>query len=79
MRKQGRRRGKGAKPFESVSETAGGIPDDAIGPGQASVPEQLDLAGSEAAEAMLEKLRAEAEARVGLRPPQAKPNGLWEH
>ena len=29
----------------TISETGEGIPDDAIGPGQRSVPEQLDLGG----------------------------------
>jgi len=61
----------------TVSETAGGIPDDAIGPEQRSVPEQLDLAETANAEAMAAKLQAEAddERWRGRRPAPRKPAG----
>lgn len=70
--------GRSARPFDTtISETAGGIPDDAIGPEQRSVPEQLDLAEGEAAEAMAAKLQAEADERwrTGRTPPPRKPAG----
>jgi len=47
----------------TISETAGGIPDEAIGPAQRGVPEQLDLATDETAEAMAAKLQAEVDER----------------
>jgi hypothetical protein len=63
----------------TVSETAGGIPDDAIGPDQASVAELLDLAQGQDAEAMAAKLRAEADARrmTTHRAPRGKADGGW--
>lgn len=47
----------------TVSETAEGIPDDAIGPDQASVPEQLALSDDVGARAMAAKLQGEADQR----------------
>jgi hypothetical protein len=63
----------------SVSETGSGIPDDAIGPQQHSVPELLELSGGDAVEAMTAKLEAEAAAHKSAtapRPP-GKPDGRW--
>ena len=59
----------------NISETAGGIPDDAIGPDQRSVPEQLDLAEGEDVEAMAAKLQAEADERwrTGRKPGPREP------
>ncbi|MGE5501838.1 MAG: hypothetical protein ACM3W4_07920 [Ignavibacteriales bacterium] len=65
------RRGDSETPADvGVSETAGGIPDDAIGPEQRTVPEQLELAESETADAMAAKLQAEVDEhrRAARRP-----------
>lgn len=50
----------------TVSETAQGIPDDAIGPDQASVPEQLTLADDVGARALAAKLQGEVEQRRAM-------------
>ena len=72
--------GADAQPdLGSVSETAGGIPDDAIGPDQSSVAELLDLSQGQDVEAIAAKLQAEADARRAAtqRPPRKKANGSW--
>jgi hypothetical protein len=63
----------------TVSETAGGIPDDAVGPGQNSVADLLDLARGQDAEAMAAKLKAEADARPTAthHAPRRKADGGW--
>jgi len=65
----------GARPLETYSETAGGIPDDAVGPEQRTIPEQLELTEETNAEAMAAKLQAEADAheQTGRLPPQTPP------
>ena len=64
--------GEGA-PGAVISETAGGIPDEAIGPEQRSVPELLELTGGETAAAMAAKLAAEVrKRRWGHRPASGK-------
>lgn len=55
---------------DPIGQTAHGIPDEAVGPGEASRPESLGLAGDKTAEAMARKLEREAaswEARKSLR------------
>lgn len=65
--------------LESVSETAAGIPDDAIGPDQSSIAELLDLSQGHDAEAMAAKLQAEADASrtPTHRAPRGKRDGGW--
>lgn len=46
---------------ETLAETGPGLPSDAIGPGQMSVDEQIDLSQGPEAEAMARKLQAEAD------------------
>ena len=56
--------GTNARPLrDAVAETGPGVPDDAIGPGQRTVPEQVDLADSPEGRRIEQKLRAEALAR----------------
>ncbi|RAK50980.1 hypothetical protein [Phenylobacterium deserti] len=45
---------------DTVAETGPGVPTDAVGPGQLSVPEQLELSEGPEAEAMAAKLQREA-------------------
>jgi hypothetical protein len=61
----------------TVSETAEGIPDDAIGPGQASVPEQADLAEDPRAQALAAKLQGEVDRRrrTGRKRTSREPTG----
>jgi uncharacterized protein (DUF2267 family) len=47
---------------ETISETGAGIPDEAVGPGQMAVDDQLAMADDPKAQAMADKLRREAEA-----------------
>jgi hypothetical protein len=56
--------GTNARPLkDTLAETGPGVPDDAIGPDQASVPEQVELADSPEGRRIEQKLRAEALAR----------------
>jgi hypothetical protein len=48
---------------DTVAETGPGVPDDAIGPEQRTVPEQMDLASGEEAERIARKLQAEVDER----------------
>jgi hypothetical protein len=50
---------------ETVAETGPGLPDEAIGPEQRTIPEQNDLAEAPEADRMARKLKAEAQARGG--------------
>lgn len=61
----------------TVSETAGGIPDDAIGPDQASVPEQLNLSDNANAQALAAKLQGEVDRRrgTGRKRTSGEPTG----
>jgi hypothetical protein len=80
MPRRSRRTAEGDQPdLGSVSETAGGIPDDAIGPDQRSVAELLDLEQGQDVEAMAAKLQAEADARrvATHHAPRGKADGGW--
>jgi hypothetical protein len=53
--------GTNSRPLnDTVAESAPGIPDDSISPGQRTVPEQIALADAPEAEAMARKLEGEA-------------------
>jgi hypothetical protein len=56
--------GTNARPLgDTVAETGPGVPDDAIGPEQRTVSEQVELADSPEGRRIEQKLRAEALAR----------------
>ena len=56
--------GTKARPLrDTVADTGPGLPDDAIGPEQRAIPEQVELADSPEARRMEQKLRAEALVR----------------
>jgi hypothetical protein len=63
----------------AVSETASGIPDEAVGLDQSSVDELLDLSQGQGVDAMAAKLQAEADARRAAthHAPRGKPDGGW--
>lgn len=68
MAQQGEQIGGGtnARPLgDTVAETGPGVPDDAIGPEQRTVPDQIELANSPEGRRIEQKLRAEALARRG--------------
>ncbi|HEY8572930.1 hypothetical protein [Phenylobacterium sp.] len=50
---------------ETVAETGPGLPDEAIGPEQRTIPEHTELAGGADAARMEQKLKAEVQARSG--------------
>lgn len=50
---------------ETLAETGPGVPTDAIGPGQMSVPEQLEMTEGPEAEAMAAKLQRDASRFLG--------------
>lgn len=55
--------GANSRPLQdSIGQTARGIPDEAVGEGEASRPESLSLASDPAAEALARKLAAEAKS-----------------
>jgi hypothetical protein len=58
---------------ESLAETGPGVPTDAIGPGQLSVPEQIELAEGPEAEAMARRLREEADEHLRHRDQAGAP------
>ena len=64
-----------ASQARSIGETAGGIPDEAIGPAQSSVAELLDLGQAQDVEAMAAKLQAEADARRATPGVQSSNSG----
>ncbi|MGZ3273896.1 MAG: hypothetical protein ACXU82_11435 [Caulobacteraceae bacterium] len=78
-RRRGSADGDVQPDLRTPSETAGGIPDDAIGPDQSSVADLLDLSQGRDVEAMAAKLQAEADARRTATPrtPRGKANGGW--
>jgi hypothetical protein len=78
-RRRGPAVGQASPEPDTVSETAGGIPDEAIGPDQNSVADLLDLSQGQDVEAMAAKLRSEADARPTAthRAPRGKADGGW--
>lgn len=50
---------------DTVASTGPGVPDDAVGPEDRTLSEQLDLANTEEGRRIEQKLRAEALARLG--------------
>ena len=48
---------------ESLAETGPGLPDEAVGPEQRSLPDQMELADAAELRAIEQKLRAELQAR----------------
>ena len=53
--------GTNSRPLnDTVAETGPGVPTDAIGPDQMSVPEQIEMSQGPEAEAMAAKLQREA-------------------
>ena len=48
---------------DTLAETGPGVPDDALGPGDRTVPEQFELSDSPEGRRIEQKLRAEALAR----------------
>jgi hypothetical protein len=56
--------GNDAPPLrDTLAETGRGVPDDAIGPEQRTLPEQMEFADSPEGRRIEQKLRAEALAR----------------
>jgi len=78
-RRRGAADGEAQPDLGSVSETASGIPDDAVGLDQTGVAELLDLSQGRDVEAMAAKLQAEADARRAASPhhPRGKADGGW--
>jgi len=60
-------RGEASDPAEidTLAETGAGVPDDAVGPEDRTVPEQMELSDSAEGRRIEQKLRAEAQARRG--------------
>lgn len=48
---------------DTMAETGPGLPDDAVGPEDRTIPEQMELADSAEGRRIEQKLRAEAQAR----------------
>lgn len=71
--------GGGQPDLGNISESATGIPDEAIGPDQSSLTDLLDLSQGQDVEAMAAKLQAEADARRSdaRARPRGKPDGDW--
>lgn len=56
--------GTNSRPLnDTVAETGPGVPDDAVGPEQRTVPEQTELFNSPEGEAIARKLQAEVDER----------------
>jgi hypothetical protein len=56
--------GQGNDPTQdTLAETGPGLPDDAVGPEDRTIPEQMELSDSAEGRRIEQKLRAEAQAR----------------
>lgn len=55
----------GPTEIDTFAETGPGLPDDAVGPEDRTIPEQMELANSAEGRRIEQKLRAEAQARRG--------------
>jgi hypothetical protein len=51
--------------IDTLAETGPGLPDDAVGPEDRTIPEQMELSDSAEGRRIEQKLRAEAQARRG--------------
>lgn len=51
--------------IDTLAETGPGVPDDAVGPEDRTIPEQMELSDSAEGRRIEQKLRAEALARRG--------------